>query len=398
MMRHRFNANRPGTSGVRLLSLAFLAVVMAVAAWAQKPGEEAAVTAGPVSAAARALDPTVRSLYKQAVPPYRFRFPRDHAAHPEYQTEWWYYTGHLQSGERRFGYELTFFQVGVNPWRKASKSAWALHTVYFAHFTITDENRRTFRFTEEITRPALGMAGAETERYHVWLHDWSAALLPDQRTHHLLADGPGFAIDLNLKSLKAPVIHGHRGVSQKSAGVGRASHYYSLTRMETRGTLTVDGETLPVTGLSWMDHEFGSNQLSEEQAGWDWFSLQFDDGRELMLYQLRLKNGGVEPYSSGTLVQADGTWKHLPLAAYEIRATGQWRSPKSGAVYPHGWKIKVPGEGIDLTVTPTVADQELVPEGVAAVRYWEGSVRVTGTATGVGYAELTGYSREIPRF
>ncbi|MGV3723407.1 MAG: lipocalin-like domain-containing protein [Actinomycetota bacterium] len=367
-------------------------------AQAQKAEGVEAAPAAPYSVAVQALDPTLQGAFKKAVPPYRFQFPRDHAAHPEYQTEWWYYTGHLESGTRRFGYELTFFQVGINPWRKSSKSAWALHTVYFAHFTVTDENNRKFQFTEEITRPALGMAGADTDRYRVWLHDWSASLLSDNRTHHLVAGAPEFAIDLNLEPLKPPVVHGRDGVSQKSAGVGRASHYYSLTRMGTRGTLRLNGEELPVTGVSWMDHEFGSNQLSAEQAGWDWFSLQLDDGRELMLYRLRLKNGGVEPLSSGTLVAKDGTWKHLPLSAFEINATGQWKSPKSGAVYPQGWTVRVPSEGINLTLEATVADQELVPEGVAAVRYWEGSVRVTGSATGVGYAELTGYSKAIPKF
>jgi len=379
--------------------LPFAAVLLSVAgAWAQKTEVEEVVPAAPFSVAAQTLDAAMLGGFKKAVPPYRFRFPRDHAAHPEFQTEWWYYTGHLESGKRRFGYELTFFQAGINPWRKASKSAWALHTVYFAHFTVTDENHRKFQFTEEITRPALGMAGADTDRYRVWLHDWSASLLPDNRTHHLLAGAPEFAIDLTLDPLKAPVVHGRDGVSQKSAGLGRASHYYSLTRMSTRGTLRLNGEELPVTGVSWMDHEFGSNQLSAEQAGWDWFSLQLDDGRELMLYRLRLKNGGVEPLSSGTVVAKDGTWKHLPLSAFQITATGRWNSPRSGAVYPQGWKIGVPSEGIDLNLEATVPDQELVPQGVAAVRYWEGSVRVTGSATGVGYAELTGYSKEIPRF
>jgi predicted secreted hydrolase len=256
--------------------------------------------------------------YKPAVPPYRFRFPRDHAAHPEYGTEWWYYTGHLNSGSRRFGYELTFFQVGIDPARRASRSAWAIHTLYFAHFTLTDENGRRFHFSENVSRPALRMAGSETGKYHVWIHDWCAALAPDGKTHRLRAAMPEGSIQLDLTPLKPPVIHGSDGVSQKSAGRGRASHYYSLTRLETRGTLTLDGQRLPVTGLSWMDHEFGSNQLGKDQAGWDWFSLQLDDQRELMLYVLRRKDGRVEPLSSGTLVQADGTWKHLPLSSYRI--------------------------------------------------------------------------------
>jgi predicted secreted hydrolase len=375
-------------------------LLLASTAFAAKPTE--APEPAPFSAMAKALDPTMAGMFKQAVPPYRFRFPRDHASHPEYQTEWWYYTGHLYSGSRKFGYELTFFQVGINPWRKSSRSAWALHTVYFAHFTVTDENNRKFQFTETISRPALGMAGSRTDRYRVWIHDWSAGLRPDNRTHQLRASAPEFAIDLSLLSAKPPVIHGHGGVSQKAAGKGRASHYYSLTRLETRGTLTLNGEKLLVTGLSWMDHEFGSNQLTEQQTGWDWFSLQLDDRRELMLYQLRLKDGRVEPLSSGTIVNADGTWKHLPLSAFQIRSGKTWKSPKTGATYPAEWSVQVPAEKLNLQIQPTLPDQELVTEDSGGVRYWEGSVRVTGQdqgkpVSGVGYVELTGYTREVPR-
>ncbi|MCC2671985.1 MAG: hypothetical protein K0Q72_4456 [Armatimonadetes bacterium] len=356
----------------------------------------------PYSAMLRTLDPSLSGVYRKAVPPYRFQFPRDHAAHPEFQTEWWYYTGHLESGARKFGYELTFFQVGVNPWRKTSRSRWALHTVYFAHFTVTDENNRRFEFTERINRPALGMAGSDPKRYHVWVDDWSARLAADRRTHQLRAASPVFGIDLSLLPQKPPVVHGHGGVSQKAKGEGRASHYYSLTRLASRGTLTLDGKHYPVTGLSWMDHEFGSNQLTEQQTGWDWFSLQLDDGRELMLYQLRLKNGQVEPLSSGTLVQADGTWKHLPLSAFRIASSRTWKSPKTGATYPSDWTVRLPGEALELRITPTIPDQELVTENSGGVRYWEGSVRVTGTqrgkpVTGVGYVELTGYSKDVPR-
>ena len=338
--------------------------------------------------------------YRQALPPYRFQFPRDHTAHPEYQTEWWYYTGHLQAGGRRYGYQLTFFQVGVDPLRRASRSAWALHTLYFAHLTLTDEQGGTFRFHEAVSRPALGLAGSSTNRYHVWLHDWSAALRPDGKTHHLAAAVPEFALNLDLASAKPPVIHGKDGVSQKSAGAGRASHYYSLTRMETRGTLTLNGKALPVTGLSWMDHEFGTSQLSPEQAGWDWFSLQLDDGSELMLYLLRRKDGGTEPYSSGTLVQPDGTWRRLPLNAFRVDPRATWHSPESGANYPASWRITVPSAALEVTVAPTLPNQELRTRQIG-VTYWEGSVRVTGSRAGrklggAGYVELTGYTGPVP--
>lgn len=347
------------------------------------------------------LHPNPAGGYLLALPGYEFRFPRDHAAHPEFQTEWWYYTGHLSKGKRKFGFELTFFQVGIDPERRKSRSAWALHTLYFAHFTLTDENQRTFRFTEQISRPALGMAGSRTDRYHVWIHDWSAQLLANDLTHRLRAAAPEFAIDLDLHPAKAPVIHGHDGVSQKTAGLGRASHYYSMTRLETSGTLTLKGEKLQVTGLSWMDHEFGSNQLTPSQKGWDWFSLQLDNGRELMLYVLRLQDGGIEPLSSGTVVQADGTWKHLPLSAFRIENRKSWKSPKSGAVYPAAWRVQVADEGVDLTLTPTVDDQELTTGASTGITYWEGSVRVEGKdrnapVTGVGYVELTGYTGPTP--
>ncbi len=337
--------------------------------------------------------------FQLAVPPFRFQFPRDHAAHPEYQTEWWYYTGHLGSGRRRFGYELTFFQVGIDPSRRRSRSAWALHALDFAHFTLTDENGRHFQFSEQVSRPALGMAGSETRRYHVWVHDWSAILAADGRTHRLTAALPEGSIQLDLRSLKPPVIHGSGGVSQKSPGRGHASHYYSLTRMETRGTLTFHGERLPVSGLSWMDHEFGSNQLEPDEVGWDWFSIQLEDRRELMLYALRLKDGGVEPLSSGTLVLPDGTWKHLPLTSYRIQRLGTWTSPHTHAVYPARWRVSVPGEHLDLTVTPTVPDQEIRVPGTGST-YWEGSVAVTGmggsAVRGSGYVELTGYAGPAP--
>jgi predicted secreted hydrolase len=342
--------------------------------------------------------------WRPALPGYRFRFPRDHASHPSFQNEWWYYTGHLRTrAGREYGFELTFFRVGIQRPATASRSAWTLKDIYFAHFTITDIAGGAFREADRSGRGALGMSGARVDGYDVWIDNWRARLDGDR--HHLTARrgsegsaaAPEMAIDLWLRSRKPPVIHGKDGVDQKSAGLGHASHYYSLTRMQGAGTLVIDGHREPVTAQAWMDHEFGSNQLAPDQVGWDWFSLQLDDGRELMLYLLRLADGRTEPFSNGTLVERDGSWRDIALSEFSVTNLGTWRSPKSGASYPSSWRVRLPGHGIDLTVTPMVKDQELVTKGPPPVVYWEGSVRATGTIKGrgvhgVGYVELTGYS------
>lgn len=362
----------------------------------------AAMVALQPGAAAPAADRNARApvVLRNADAPYPFRFPRDHASHPEFRTEWWYYTGHLVDGAERWGFELTFFRVALDPARRSSPSAWAPHTIHIVHAALTDERAGRFEYDERVARPALGTSGADTARYHVWVGGDSASLGSDALTHVLRATGPGFALALDLTPLKPPVVHGSNGVSRKSAGVGHTSHYYSLTRLETRGTLTVRGRRHPVSGSAWMDHEFGSGALAPSQVGWDWFSLQLDDGRELMLYRLRLADGSAEPFSSGTLVDAKGGSRHLTLEDFEIEAQGKWRSPSTQADYPSGWNVRVPGEGLDLAVTPTVADQELRTE-LTGVTYWEGSVRVSGrdrsrVVAGVGYVELTGYTGRVP--
>ncbi len=357
----------------------------------------------PPQAASRSAPPPWREGYRLAVAPYRFRFPRDHASHPAYRVEWWYSTGRVAAGERRFGYELTFFRVGMAAAWRASRSAWAPRDVLLAHLAITDESRGRFRWTELAQRPALGLAGADSTRYHVWVDGWSARLDADGRTQRLVARARGLALDLALVPLRPPVVHGVGGISVKGPGEGHASHYYSFTRLATQGTLTLDGRSFPVSGVSWMDHEFGTSQLAPGQAGWDWFGLRLGDGRDLMLYRLRLRGGGIEPASSGTLVEPDGQVRHLALADWSLEETARWRSPASGGVYPAGWRLRIPGAGLDLTVRPTVPDQELVTGGSTGVTYWEGSVLVQGISrgravAGDGYVELTGYAGRPPGF
>lgn len=360
----------------------------------------AAAPAGPPAV------PTDAEGFRLAVAPYDFQFPIDHASHPNYRIEWWYYTGHLRSAERRFGYELTFFRLGVPAGSNAkSGSAWRANHLMFRHLTLTDESGGRFYSDEQSERAALDLAGADSTRYLVWIGDDYAGLEPDRSTHRLVAAAPGadtpFSLDLRLVPEKPPVIHGERGVSQKSAGVGNASHYYSLTRLATKGRLVVGRDTLAAQGRSWMDHEFSSDRLRDTHTGWDWFSVQLSDGRDLMLYRLRLKGGGLEPLSSGTLVEADGRTSTVRYADFDTGPTGEWKSPRTGARYPSGWVVRLPRYGIELQLEPTVKDQELWVQSMGGLAYWEGSVRVTGTSagkpvTGEGYVELTGYAGRTP--
>jgi predicted secreted hydrolase len=336
--------------------------------------------------------------FKPALPGKTFSFPRDHYSHPQFRIEWWYYTGHVRSQDgRSFGYQLTFFRTGLRG-KAPGQSKWALKSLYFAHFALTDENDRTFTFREKISRGALGQAGAATDRLHVWVEDWT--LKGDGKDHLLEARDPSMAVRFRLTPLKPPVVNGINGVSQKAEGEGYASHYYSMTRMKTRGELTVKGKVLKVEGISWMDHEFGSSQLQTYQVGWDWFSIQMGNNTELMLYIIRHEDGTPDPCSSGTLTYPDGTSRHIRLEEFDIRVLETWKSRKTKARYPARWRIRIPQWNIDLTVTPTVADQELITRESSRVTYWEGSVRVKGKyngkpVSGVGYAELTGYAEPL---
>jgi len=340
--------------------------------------------------------------FRKALAGYEFTFPSDHFAHEDYAIEWWYYTGHLRTeGGRWYGYELTFFRYGLEPSPAVNQgSQWAIQSLYFAHFAVSDEKKKRFYYRERISRGALGMAGASTDSLRVWVEDWSLEGKGDR--HLLKASSEGHAIDLTLSPVKALVIHGREGISKKGAEDGHASHYYSYTRLATVGRLTIDGKTYEVSGLSWMDHEFSSDRLAPYQAGWDWFSIQLDNHVEIMLYQIRHTGGGLDPFSSGTIVRADGATEHLTLDDFQVRALSQWRSKRSGARYPMGWHITIPGRAILLTVTPAFEEQELNTEESTRISYWEGSCKVAGTyggraVRGMGYTELTGYAQPLGR-
>ncbi len=341
--------------------------------------------------------------WRRALPGYRYAFPRDHGAHPAFRTEWWYFSGNLQDErEGKYPFMLTFFRAGLRPpgAGRKSKSRWALRNIYAAHFSVLDAQSGEHRTSERMSRGALEQAGAEQGNLRVWLGAWRAHSAGG--AFRVEASGEKAALRLTLTPQKPLVVHGEDGVSQKAPGAGRASHYYSFTRLRAGGVLTLEGRTIPVRGTAWMDHEFGSNQLGPAQAGWDWVSLQLSDGRDLMLYLLRRKDGGVEPTSSGTIVEADGRAVHLRLGDFTLRATGSWKSPKSGAVYPMGWMVEVPAHGLRLRVEPYARAQEIETPGSTRITYWEGGVFAespAGGPAGVGFIEMTGYASEgRPRF
>ena len=337
--------------------------------------------------------------YKVASPGYRYEFPRDYFNHPDYQTEWWYYTGNVTADDgHRFGFELTFFRVGVNR-DVGERNTWDIDDLYVAHLAVSDLDGKNFYHIERTNRAGPGIAGVDADQKRIWNGNWNVSWNGDDQELQAADDRISFSLKLHPE--KSPVIQGENGVSQKGAGVGRASYYISLTRLTTRGTLQLNGKNYAVSGLTWMDHEFSTNQLEKEQVGWDWFSVQLGDGTELMLYRIRRVDGSVDPYSSGTYIDASGHAMHLRREDFSLTPGEQtWRSPVTGATYPVSWQISVPKLALELQVTTPLESQELSGKSQVIPNYWEGAIQLNGhrgteTMTGVGYLEMTGYDRAV---
>lgn len=355
--------------------------------------------------------------WKQALPGYVYDFPRDHAVHPDFKTEWWYFTGNLRDERgQNFGYELTFFRQGVlAPSEKQRLTAedvppgrFVQSDFKFAHFAISDLAHKKFHFTQEMNRGAFGEAGFGTPAsdapskmdppHLAWITNWE--LKPQANgTWKISATASGadpMSIELEVLPLKPPIIEGTDGVSQKAAGLGNASHYYSFTRLKSTGTLSV-GKNDPghiVQGESWFDHEWASNQLGADEVGWDWFCFQFDDHTELMLYAMRRRDGSMDPVSSGTWVTPEGVGQPLRREDFSLRVVRQWKSPATGAVYPVEWQVSLPGKQLKFALKPCLDDQELA---LPMISYWEGAITAEGKrdghdVRGHGYMELTGYA------
>jgi len=341
------------------------------------------------------------SDWKQAIGPWEWSFPRDHGSHPEFRTEWWYFTGNLSDTlARRFGYQLTFFRQGVVFKAKDPTNLWSVRDLFPGHFALTDVSGGRFAYAERLSRGGPGLAGAARNQMDVWLLNWSARM--KDNTIRIEAKDRAMEISLELTPRKPMVFHGQNGLSKKGPKEGQASYYFSYTDLATTGWIKTP--TLPspllVKGRSWLDHEFGSNPLASNQVGWDWFSLHLSNGQDLMIYFLRCSDGSVEPSSSGTLVSSDGRATNLALSEMSVEVLDHWKSPKSGGEYPKRWKIEIPIAGIELVVNPLLADQELATEGSTGVVYWEGAVDGKGRSRGQevtceGYVEMTGYAGSL---
>ncbi|MFT5468178.1 MAG: putative secreted hydrolase [Verrucomicrobiales bacterium] len=368
-----------------------------------KPFVIIAVILGPAIFALTAEEAENSESWRKARPGWTYEFPRDEFAHPDFKTEWWYFTGNLENeAGRRFGYQLTFFRQGIRPPddRAPTESQFVTDHIWFGHFAVSDIDRDEFYFEETFSRGAFEQAGSQLpddENRIVWIPGSSLVRTESEPGHYRLrAKAKEFEIDFEIHPAKPPIFHGVDGVSPKSNEPDAASHYYSFTRLKTEGSLMIDGSEFKVSGSSWYDREWSTSALSLDQAGWDWFAIQLEDGSELMLFQLRSPDGSTN-FASGTFVRPDGSTEALSSDEIRFKPTEIWTAPNTKVAYPIEWSLRVPKLEIELEVVAAQKDQQLL---MAAMIYWEGATRVSGKIRGKpvrgrGYLELTGYDGKI---
>ncbi len=335
--------------------------------------------------------------FSKAVEPRKFVFPEDHGPHPDFRTEWWYFTGNLTTSDnKKFGYQFTVFRTALSKNKNVRNSDWNSNQIYMAHFTVTDINENKFYFEERFSRDGNQLAGAQINPFRVWLEDWQVKHIDngnsfDLPTLDVAAKTENAEINFTLEAIKPIVLQGDNGLSQKGSQAGNASYYYSYTRLKTSGKIILDGKVYNVSGFSWMDREWSTSALSKDQKGWDWFSLQLDDNTEIMYYQMRKNDGGPDIYSKGVIVNQNGFSEPIRKEEVVLKVIDNWETSK-GTTYPSGWSFQIPSKNIDIKITPAIKDQLLD----VSIKYWEGSVNIEGTkngdpVNGRGYVELTGY-------
>ncbi|MEX0448825.1 lipocalin-like domain-containing protein [Spiribacter sp. 221] len=377
----------PGLLG--LLGLLLGALIIGVVRF----GPDHARPAGEAQNLAEVMGPTADAdAFARVTGPRPLEFPADHGPHPDHRTEWWYFTGNLTADNGdAYGFQLTLFRSALAPSMPERDSDWATRQAWMGHFAVTDLTAGEHRAAERYQRGALGLAGAHVRPVRVWLDDWTIESTGPERlfplTIHAEDPATGIAVDLRLSAAKPHVLQGDAGYSRKGADPANASRYYSYTRLTAEGEVGFDGRRAAVRGSAWLDREWSTSALDANQQGWDWFALQLDDGRDLMVYRLRRTDGDTDPNSAGILVDAEGGSRVLGRDDFRLTPARYWESPRTGSRYPVGWRLQLPDEGLDLQVEARLDAQEMP----TTVRYWEGSVAVEGTVDGVGYLEMTGY-------
>jgi predicted secreted hydrolase len=345
----------------------------------------------------KAMSDDVDGNFDKAIEKRKFIFPEDHGPHPGFRTEWWYFTGNLTSEDnKQFGYQFTIFRTALSKDSNEGKSEWSSNQIYMAHFAVTDISENEFYYDERFSRNGNGLAGAQIDPFKVWLEDWQINQISDNAVFELpklniKARSDKAEIDFDVESVKPLVLQGDSGLSQKGKGEGNASYYYSYTKLKTEGKIKIDGKEFTVNGYSWMDREWSTSALSDDQKGWDWFALQLDDSTEIMYYQMRKNDGSPDIFSKGTIIDDNGSVRTVNKEDVTLEVTEYWDSPE-GEKYPSGWMLKIPSENIELRLTPAVKEQLMN----VSVRYWEGAVKIEGMKNGSeikgrGYVELTGY-------
>ncbi|SEW45463.1 Predicted secreted hydrolase [Cognatiyoonia koreensis] len=308
---------------------------------------------------------------------YVFDFPTDHGPHPDFRIEWWYLTANLKDANGTdYGLQWTLFRSALAPEEGAG---WSAPQLWMGHAAVTTPERHFV--TERLARGGIGQAGVTADPFSAWIDDWE--LTGDWAdTLSMTASGPDFAYDMILKQTGPQIFHGDSGYSVKSAG-GQASYYYSYPFLEVTGTLTLPTGDVPVTGQAWLDREWSSQPLSDDQTGWDWFSLSFDDGTKMMGFLLRQTDGNA--YTSATWITPDGATIAYPDGAFQAEVLET--SDVDGRTVPTRWQVTLADKNVDVTVTAINPDAWMA----TSVPYWEGPITIEGSHNGRGYLEMTGY-------
>jgi predicted secreted hydrolase len=339
-------------------------------------------------------------------PGHIFSFPRDYGSHDDFKIEWWYITGHLFSDNgRRFGFQATFFRSAGSPTNSAGENhpAFGSEKLFLAHMALLDVKTGTFLHQQRLNRDGWDAFSA-TNELDVRNGNWSLRMTDTNRDTMDLRGSPGgeASFQLELQPRKPLVVFGQNSVSRKAADPAAASYYLTFSRLRAAGQVRLDSKTNYVQGEAWMDHEISSSQLGTGQQGWDWCCLQFKDGREIMAYRMRRKDGSQDEFSTLAWVGTNGIVTNLPSAEFKMATVRTWKSPVTGAIYPVSIQLRTrdpqTNQRVNFLLEPLAENQELA--GGGSLAYWEGACRIrddAGNEVGSAFLELTGYAGNLEK-